>query len=68
MLLTVPAAIAAGYWFTSSTSFANPRSPLRALTDTFSGFARPDVMNFIAAQLLGGALALAVARLLWRAR
>lgn len=69
MPLTVPAAIAAGYWFTSSTSFANPAITIaRSLTDTFAGVRADDVTTFIAAQLLGGVTALAVARLLWRAR
>ena len=69
MPLTVPAAIAAGYWFTSSTSFANPAITIaRSLSDTFAGVRPADVVNFIAAQLAGAAVALAVARLLWRAR
>ena len=69
MPLTVPAAIAAGYWFTSSTSFANPAITIaRSLSDTFAGVRPADVANFIAAQLAGAAVALAVARLLWRAR
>lgn len=51
---TVPAAIAAGYWWTSSTSFANPAITIaRAMTDSFSGIAPADVPGFIAAQLLG---------------
>lgn len=59
----VPAAVAlyivAAYWFTSSTSFANPAITLaRALTDTFAGIAPADVPAFVAAQLLGAALAL----------
>ena len=69
VVLTVPAAIAAGYWFTSSTSFANPAITIaRSFTDTFAGVSADDVTTFIAAQLLGGVAALAVARLLWRAR
>ena len=69
MPLTVPAAIAAGYWFTSSTSFANPAITIaRSLSDTFAGVRPADVANFIAAQLAGAAVALAVARLLWRTR
>jgi glycerol uptake facilitator-like aquaporin len=44
--------IAAAYWFTSSTSFANPAVTLaRSLTDTFTGIAPVDVPGFIAAQL-----------------
>lgn len=49
--------IAAAYWFTSSTSFANPAVTLaRALTDTFTGIRPADVPGFIAAQLLAAAL------------
>lgn len=52
--LTVAAYITAAYWFTSSTSFANPAVTIaRALTDTFSGIAPAGVPGFIAAQLLG---------------
>ena len=52
----VPYAVAAyitgAYWFTSSTSFANPAVTIaRALTDTFAGIARADVPGFIAAQV-----------------
>ena len=50
--------IAAAYWFTSSTSFANPVVTLaRALTDTFAGIRPADVPGFVAAQLAGAALA-----------
>jgi glycerol uptake facilitator-like aquaporin len=50
--------IAAAYWFTASTSFANPAVTLaRAWTDTFSGIRPADVPSFAAAQLAGGALA-----------
>jgi glycerol uptake facilitator-like aquaporin len=57
----VPAAVAlaivAGYWFTASTSFANPAVTIaRALSDSFAGIAPGDVPGFVAAQL-GGALA-----------
>lgn len=63
---TVPAAIAAGYWFTSSTSFANPAITIaRALTDTFAGVRPADVAPFIAAQLLGAGLAAAAIRVLF---
>jgi len=45
--------ITAGYWFTSSTSFANPAvTCARAFTDTFSGIRPQDAPGFIAAQLL----------------
>ena len=48
--------IAAAYWFTSSTSFANPAVTLaRSLTDTFTGIAPANVAGFIAAQLLATA-------------
>ncbi|GGR08324.1 aquaporin [Streptomyces pilosus] len=58
-----PAAVAsyigAAYWFTSSTSFANPAVTIgRAFTDTFAGIAPASVAPFIAAQLLGAALGL----------
>jgi glycerol uptake facilitator-like aquaporin len=60
----VGAYIGAAYWFTSSTSFANPAVTIgRAFTDTFSGIAPASVTGFIAAQLIGataGLLALAV--------
>ena len=47
--------IAAAYWFTSSTSFANPAVTVsRSLSDTFSGIRPADAPGFIAAQLLGG--------------
>jgi len=54
----VGAYIAAAYWFTASTSFANPAVALaRAATDTFAGIRPSDVPSFVAAQLLGGAAA-----------
>jgi glycerol uptake facilitator-like aquaporin len=50
--------ISAGYWFTASTSFANPAVTLaRSLTDTFSGIAPADAPGFIVAQLLGAVAA-----------
>ncbi|WP_426570905.1 aquaporin [Aquihabitans sp. McL0605] len=59
----VGAYIAAAYWFTSSTSFANPAITIgRTLTDTFSGIAPRSAPAFIAAQLVGAALAVAFAR------
>lgn len=65
----VPALIAsyifAAYWFTASTSFANPAVTLaRALTDTFAGVRPVDVPAFLAAQLAGAALAALCARAL----
>jgi len=54
----VGAYITAAYWFTASTSFANPAVALaRAATDTFSGIRPMDVPGFIAAQFVGAAAA-----------
>ncbi|MFJ1603784.1 aquaporin [Streptomyces sp. NPDC088253] len=51
--------IGAAYWFTSSTSFANPAVTVgRAFTDTFAGIAPASVAPFIAAQLVGAAVGL----------
>jgi len=51
----VGAYITAAYWFTASTSFANPAVTLaRAATDTFSGIRPVDVPGFVVAELLGG--------------
>lgn len=56
----VGAYIASAYWFTASTSFANPAVTIaRALTDTFSGIRPVDVPLFVAAQLAGAAAATA---------
>ena len=50
--------ISAGYWFTSSTSFANPAVTIgRAFTDSFSGIRLDDAPAFIAAQIIGAVLA-----------
>jgi len=59
---TAPAAvgayIGAAYWFTSSTSFANPAISFgRMFSDTFAGIAPASVPGFVVAQLIGGALA-----------
>ncbi len=55
--------ITAGYWFTASTSFANPAVTIgRTLTDTFSGIRPLDAPAFIIAQIVGATLA----TLLWR--
>jgi glycerol uptake facilitator-like aquaporin len=63
----VAAYITAAYWFTSSTSFANPAVTLaRSLSDTFAGIGRGDVPAFIAAQLAGAGAAIAVFRWLYR--
>jgi glycerol uptake facilitator-like aquaporin len=66
----VPAAVAlyivAGYWFTSSTSFANPAIAVaRSLSNSFAGIAPHDVPAFIAAQLAGALAAYAVGRVLF---
>lgn len=59
--------ITSAYWFTASTSFANPAVTIaRSLTDTFAGIAPGGVPAFIAAQLLGMLTAVAAARWLWR--
>jgi glycerol uptake facilitator-like aquaporin len=58
--------ITAAYWFTASTSFANPAVTIaRALSDTFAGIAPAGVPAFIAAQLVGAAIATALAAWLW---
>jgi glycerol uptake facilitator-like aquaporin len=58
--------ITAGYWFTSSTSFANPAVTIaRSLTDTFSGIRPQDAPGFIAAQIAGAILATLLGRWLW---
>jgi glycerol uptake facilitator-like aquaporin len=66
----VAAWIGAAYWFTSSTSFANPAITLaRSLSDTFAGIRAADVIPFVIAQTLGSLAALGVARvILGRAR
>lgn len=65
----VPALVAcyifAAYWFTASTSFANPAVTVaRSLTRTFAGIRPDDILGFIAAQSAGALVALAVAQLL----
>lgn len=71
----VPASVAlvivAGYWFTASTSFANPAVTIaRTLSDTFAGIAPANAPLFIAAQIIGGLAAWLVAErvLGWRER
>jgi glycerol uptake facilitator-like aquaporin len=60
--------IAAAYWFTSSTSFANPAVTVaRTLTDTFAGIAPASLPAFVAAQLAGGIAGVGLARFLWPA-
>jgi glycerol uptake facilitator-like aquaporin len=67
---TAPAAvgayIGAAYWFTSSTSFANPAITVgRMFSDTFAGIAPASAPGFIGAQLVGGIVALGVVRVLY---
>ncbi len=58
--------ITAAYWFTASTSFANPAVAIaRAFTPTFSGIRPLDVPAFIAAECIGALLALLLARWLF---
>ena len=62
----VGAYIGAAYFFTSSTSFANPAITVgRMFSDTFAGIAPSSVLPFIAAQIIGGALAVLVIRALY---
>ena len=66
----VPASVAlyitAAYWFTSSTSFANPAITVaRSLSDTFAGIDPKDVPSFVIAQLIGAAAAALLARWLF---
>ncbi|HEV2595836.1 MAG TPA: MIP/aquaporin family protein [Sphingomicrobium sp.] len=68
----VPASVAlyitAAYWFTSSTSFANPAITVaRSLTNSFSGIAPHDVLAFIIAQLIGAVAGAVVGRALFPA-
>ena len=61
----VAAYIGAAYWFTSSTSFANPAAAFgRMFSDSFAGIAPADVPGFIAAQVLGAMLGVAISALL----
>jgi glycerol uptake facilitator-like aquaporin len=61
----VPAWIGAAYWFTASTSFANPAITIaRALSNTFAGIAPAHVAGFIAAQLTGAVVGLLLAKFL----
>jgi len=67
----VPASVAlyitAAYWFTSSTSFANPAITVaRSLSDTFAGIAPADVPPFVAAQLIGAGMGALTARALFQ--
>ena len=67
---SVPTAVAlfitAGYWFTSSTSFANPAiTIIRSMTDSFAGIAPTDAPAFIVAQLIGAVAAWKVSAVLF---
>ena len=62
----VGAYITAAYWFTSSTSFANPAITVgRTLSDTFAGIAPTSVPGFVGFQILGGALAVGAVLVLY---
>jgi|SRR5665213_2381650 len=59
--------ITAAYWFTASTSFANPAVTVaRALSDTFAGIAPAGVLAFVVAQVVGMLMAVSISRWLWR--
>jgi glycerol uptake facilitator-like aquaporin len=58
--------ITAAYWFTSSTSFANPAITIaRSLSDSFAGIAPGDVAGFVVAQVVGALMAFGVSRILF---
>ena len=66
----VPASVAlyitAAYWFTSSTSFANPAITIaRSLSNSFAGIAPENVLGFVMAQLLGGGVGALAAKMLF---
>ena len=66
----IPAAVASyivgAYWFTASTSFANPAVTIgRTLSDTFAGIAPVSVPGFVVAQCIGAAVAVAAVIVLW---
>ena len=64
----VGAYIGAAYWFTSSTSFANPAITIgRMFSNTFAGIAPSSVPSFIGAQIVGGVLAVVVIKVLYPA-
>lgn len=65
----VGAYIGAAYWFTSSTSFANPAVTVgRVFSDTFAGIAPGSVLPFVLAQLVGGAVGVGLALVLYPTR
>jgi len=62
----VSAWIGAAYWFTASTSFANPAITIaRSLSDTFAGIRPVDILGFVIAQVAGALVALSLSRLLF---
>ncbi|MFM9495363.1 aquaporin [Streptomyces galilaeus] len=64
--VAVASYIGAAYWFTSSTSFANPAVTVgRAFTDTFAGIAPGSVLGFVGMQLVGGVAGLALVALIF---
>jgi arsenate reductase len=64
--ISVGAYIGSAYWFTSSTSFANPAVTIgRAFSDTFAGIAPASLPLFLGAQILGAAMGLGLVRLLF---
>jgi glycerol uptake facilitator-like aquaporin len=64
--VAVASYIGAAYWFTSSTSFANPAVTIgRAFTDTFAGIAPGSVPGFIGMQLIGAVVGLALVALIF---
>jgi arsenate reductase len=64
--VAIGAYIVAAYFFTSSTSFANPAVTVaRMFSDSFAGIAPKSVLAFVAAQLVGAGLGLGAVRLLW---
>jgi glycerol uptake facilitator-like aquaporin len=64
--VAVASYIGAAYWFTSSTSFANPAVTVgRAFTDTFAGIAPGSVPGFIGMQLVGAVVGLALVALIF---
>ena len=63
---TVALYIAAAYWFTSSTSFANPAITIvRSLSNSFAGIAPVDVPGFVMAQMVGATIGAVIARVLF---
>ncbi|MDY0816832.1 MIP/aquaporin family protein [Kitasatospora purpeofusca] len=67
--VAVASYIGAAYWFTSSTSFANPAVSIgRAFTDTFAGIAPSSLPGFLGMQLIGGVVGLALVALIFTHR